>query len=218
VWAPRNRAVVTVRAPQVSLGQVRDGAMTSVPSMCADLPRWRCAELPVSGRPPRAVATLLTVSDLCFDLYVWVHTDDRPGVLARFIDNYVDVQHSREPRLDAFVRTYVQERPGPGDQQILLGLRREPSRDQGFTMYLGAQHHDEAIIRITEEGDLVLGLGLRDPDNSPEVWKRGVDLMAFLRSEFNALGGVAGVELAPPKSALEWAEEAMVQFREGAGP
>lgn len=154
----------------------------------------------------------------CFDLYVWVQTNDRPRVLSRFIDKYVDVQSSREPRLDAFVRTFVQEAPGPGDHEALLELCREPSQDQGFTLYLGAQRHYEAIITITEEGDLVLGLGLDDPDNSPEVWKRGAELMASLRDEFNALGGVAGVELPPPQSALEWAEEPVVQFREGAGP
>ncbi|MFD2078218.1 hypothetical protein [Actinopolymorpha cephalotaxi] len=154
----------------------------------------------------------------CFDVYVWVHTEDRPGVLARFIDSYVDGHSPREPRFGAFVRTYVQEAPSPGDQEGLVDLRRQPPRDRGLTLYLGAKHHYEAIITITEEGDLVLGLGLDDPDNSPEVWKRGAALMASLRAEFNAHGGVAGVELPPPQSALEWADEAMVQVRQGTSP
>lgn len=99
-----------------------------------------------------------------------------------------------------------------------MELRRDASAEQGFSLYLRAKNHYEAIITITEEGDLVLGLGLDDPDNSPEVWERGHALMAALRTEFGAIGGVGGVELPPAQSGSEWADEAMVQVREGTGP
>jgi hypothetical protein len=44
---------------------------------------------------------------------------------------------------------------------------------------------------------VVLGIGLDDPDNSPAIWRQGAALLASLRAEFTALGGIGGVELAP---------------------
>jgi len=73
-------------------------------------------------------------------------------------------------------------------------------------------------MTVTEEGDLVLGIGLDDPDNSPHVWQRGTLLLASLRAEFAAIAGIGGVELAPPQSISEWAEDALVQVREGTVP
>jgi hypothetical protein len=154
----------------------------------------------------------------CFDVYVWVRTGDRPGVLSRFIDRYIDVRNPGEPRFDAFMRRFVREAPAPGDHEAPVELRRDASGEQGFSLYLHAKYHQEAIITITEEGDLVLGLGLDDPDNSPEVWERGHALMASLRAEFSAIGGVGGVELPPAQSASEWADNALVQMREGTSP
>jgi hypothetical protein len=154
----------------------------------------------------------------CFDVYVWVQGDDRAGVLSRFIDRYVDVQDPGDPRFDAFVRTFVDQAPQDGDHDALLELRRDPAADRAFSLYLHAKHHREAIITVTEEGAMVLGIELDDPDNSPKVWERGAALLASLRAEFGALGGVGGVELAPPQSAAEWAEEALVQLRQGIAP
>jgi len=42
--------------------------------------------------------------------------------------------------------------------------------------------------------------------------------LASLRAEFAALGGIGGGELAPPQSAAEGAEEALVQLRLGIAP
>jgi hypothetical protein len=39
--------------------------------------------------------------------------------------------------------------------------------------------------------------------------------MAPLIAEFDATNGVAGVELPPPQSAPEWADDALVVLREG---
>jgi hypothetical protein len=151
----------------------------------------------------------------CFDVYVWVRSGDRAGVLSRFIDRYVDAQDPGEPRFDAFVRTFVDATPLPGDHDALLEFHRDQAAHRGFSMYVRAKHHHEAIITVTEEGDLVLGVGLDDPDNSPQVWERGTLLLTSLRAEFAALAGIGGVELAPPQSTAEWAEDAMVQIREG---
>ena len=154
----------------------------------------------------------------CFDVYVWVHADDRADVLSRFIDRYVDTHDPGEPRFNAFVRTFVEQAPQDGDQGALVELRRDPATSQAFSLYLHAKHHREAIITVTEEGAVVLGLGLDDPDNSPQVWEQGAALMTSLRAEFAALGAIGGVELAPPPSAAEWAEEAFVQVRQGIAP
>ena len=154
----------------------------------------------------------------CFDVYVWIQQDARAGVLSRFIDRYVDVQNPGDPRFDAFVRTFVDQAPQRGDHDALRELRRDPAADRAFALYLHARQHHEAIITVTEEGAVVLGIGLDDPDNAPEVWERGAALLASLRAEFAALGGIGGVELAPPQSAAEWAEEALVQLRLGIAP
>jgi len=34
----------------------------------------------------------------CFDVYVWVKTNDRPDVLSRFIAQYVDIGSPGDPR------------------------------------------------------------------------------------------------------------------------
>jgi len=151
----------------------------------------------------------------CFDVYVWIQGHDRAGALSRFINRYVDVQDPGDPRFDAFVRTLVDQAPRQGDHEALLELRRDPAADSAFSLYLHARHHHEAIITVTEEGAVVLGIGLDDPDNSPDVWQRGATLLTSLRAEFAALGGIGGVELAPPHSAAEWADDALVQVRQG---
>jgi hypothetical protein len=151
----------------------------------------------------------------CFDVYVWVRTDARPVVLSKFIDRYVDAEQPREPRLDAFVRTFIAREPAPGDLDALAELRRDASARDAFSMYLRAKMHYEAIITLTQEGDIVLGLGIADPNNDPETRHRASDLMASLREEFGARSGVAGVELPPPQSAAEWEEDGLVVLRVG---
>jgi hypothetical protein len=154
----------------------------------------------------------------CFDVYVWIEGHDRAGALSRFINRYVDLQDPGDPRFAAFVRTFVDQAPRQGDHDALLELRRAPAAERAFSLYLHARHHHEAIITVTEEGALVLGIGLDDPDNSPEVSERGATLLASLREEFAARGGIGGVELAPPQSAAEWADESLVQVRQGLAP
>jgi hypothetical protein len=154
----------------------------------------------------------------CFDIYVWVPGNDYADVISRFIDLYVDTHEPGEPRFGAFVRTVVEGAPLNGDQTALVELRRDSAASQAFSLYLHAKHHHEAIITVTEERAVVLGLGLDDPDNSPEVWDRGKALMTSLRAEFDAVGAIGGVELPPPQSAAEWAEDALVQVRQGTGP
>lgn len=168
----------------------------------------------MAASSPRYIASVPP----CFDVYVWVQGDGTAEVLSRFIDRYVDSHDPGEPRFDAFVRMFVDQAPQDGDEGALNELRHDPAAGQAFSLYLHAKHHHEAIITVTEEGALVLGLGLDDPDNSPRVWEQGAALMTSLRAEFAALGAMGGVELAPPQSAAEWAEEALVQVRHGMAP
>jgi hypothetical protein len=150
-----------------------------------------------------------------FDVYVWVRTDVQPVVLSRFIDRYVTAEQPGEPRFDAFVRTFIAREPAPGDLEALAELRRDDSAGEAFSMYLQAKTHEEAIITLTEEGDIVLGLGIDDPYNDPDIQRQAADLLASLREEFGARSGVAGVELPPPQSALEWEEDGLVALRVG---
>lgn len=153
-----------------------------------------------------------------FDSYVWVTRGDRAAVLSRFIDRYVDPQTPGDPRFDAFIRVYVTELPAPGDLDSLAEIRRDDQAVKGFSIYLRAREYCGAIITVTEEGTLVLGLSIDDPENSPQTVEQASELMRSLITEFHAKAGVGGVELAPPQSAIEWREEGLVLLREGILP
>jgi hypothetical protein len=151
----------------------------------------------------------------CLDVYVWVTPPDRAEVLSHFIDRYVDAEDPGDPRLNALVRTFISAKPAPGDRQALEELRRGDKEGPAFSIYLHARNHHETIITITEEGAVVLGIGLDASDSSPQIEDRAAALLTTLMAEFKAQAGVAGVELAPPQSATEWAEEDLAQLRLG---
>jgi hypothetical protein len=153
-----------------------------------------------------------------FDSYVWVTRGDRAAVLSRFIDRYVDPERPGDPRFDAFIRVYVTELPAPGDLESLAELRRDDQAVEGFSIYLHAREYWGAIITVTEEGALVLGLSLDDPLNSPQTVEQASTLMRSLITEFHAEAGVGGGELPPPQSAKEWRDEGLVVLREGILP
>jgi hypothetical protein len=134
------------------------------------------------------------------DVYVWVRTNDRPAALSQFIDRYVDAAHPGEPRFQAFRRTFVAQTPSPGDADALAELHRDTEAVNALSLYLRAKTHYEAIITVTEEGDLVLGLGLDDPDNHPETQREASELLASMMDEFQASSGIAGVELCQRRS------------------
>ena len=140
---------------------------------------------------------------------MWVPGSDIPGVLRRFIDRYVAAEQSVYQRpLSALIRTHVDLDPAEGDQAELEDLPRQPEAVNAFSIYLRGAAHDEAIITLTEETDLVLGLGIDDRDESPEAWDEAVRLLDELMREFDAVSGMAGGDwVRPPQSALEWAEE-----------
>ena len=151
----------------------------------------------------------------CFDVYVWVKSADRPGTLARFVDQYVDLAHPGDPRFEPFMRTFVTENPLPGDVEALADLRRDPDAKSAFSLYLGAVGFDGAIVTLTEEGDVVLGLSLDDPMNDPAVWRQGSEVLAGLLADFEASTGIGGVELHPPQSRAQWDEDGLVMERVG---
>jgi hypothetical protein len=70
-------------------------------------------------------------------------------------------------------------------------------------------------VTLTEEGDLVLGLGLDDPANDPGVERQAAALLNTLVNELRGSAGIGGVELAPPQSAAEWGEDDLVSMRVG---
>jgi hypothetical protein len=150
------------------------------------------------------------------DVYVWVPTAGA-DVLTAFIDRYVDTARPGDDRLDAFVRAYVDGTADAADRAALADLRRSDD-DPGFSLYLRARGYDGAIITVTDERAVVLGLSLDDPDASPIVAARARALLDRLRDEFDAPAGCAGTELAPPHSREEWVRGDMVQWRSGALP
>ncbi|MBB2924490.1 hypothetical protein [Cellulomonas cellasea] len=144
-----------------------------------------------------------------FLAYVWVPGSDVPGVLRRFVDRYVAAEQPVYQRpLAALLRTYVDLDPAEGDEAELADARRNPEAVHGFSIYLRGAVHDEAIITLTEESDLVLGLGIDDRDESPEAWDEAVHLLDHLMGEFDAVSGMAGGDwVRPPQSALAWVDE-----------
>ncbi|MGW2094551.1 hypothetical protein [Promicromonospora sukumoe] len=136
-------------------------------------------------------------------------------MLATFIDRYVDAEDPGEPRFEALVRALVDEQPATGDREALADLRRDPDASRAFSMYVRARAHYRAIVTLTEEGDLVLGLTLDDPLSDPEVAVQAAELIADLKEEFQAVAGIAGVELPPPQSASEWREDELAMLRDG---
>jgi hypothetical protein len=151
----------------------------------------------------------------CFDVYVWVRSADRPATLARFVDRYVDRADPGDPRFDAFIRTFVAEDPLPGDAEALADLRRNGDADAAFSLYLRATGFHEAIVTLTEEGDVVLGVGLDDPLNDVAVERQASEILARLMDDFDGSAGIGGVELPPPQSLVEWSEEGLVMLRVG---
>lgn len=151
----------------------------------------------------------------CFDVYIWVEPDERASTLSRFVADYVDSANPGEPRFDAFLRTYVTAAPMPGDSDALAELCRDPDAVSAFSLYLRARDFYGAIVTLTEEGAVVLGLSIDDPLDEPDVEPRASDLIASMMEEFNGKAGVGGVELAPPQSAEEWADDGLITMRMG---
>lgn len=139
-------------------------------------------------------------------------------MLAAFIDRYVDTENPGDPRFEALVRVLVDERPAAGDRDALADLRRDPDSISAFSVYLRARSHRGAVVTVTEEGDLVLGLEIDDPFDDPTVVLHAAGQISELRTEFGAVAGIAGVELAPPQSASEWRDDALVILRTGHVP
>lgn len=151
----------------------------------------------------------------CFDVYAWIRSDDRPATLSRFVDRYVDRSDPGDPRFYAFLRTFVEGTPSPGDAAELADLRRDADAEAAFSLYLRAKHFHGAIVTLTEEGDVVLGLSLDDPLNDPDIERQASQVLARLMDEFGGTEGIGGVELAPPQSLVEWAEDGLVALRVG---
>ncbi|MGI5182707.1 hypothetical protein ACQEVZ_41275 [Dactylosporangium sp. CA-152071] len=152
----------------------------------------------------------------CIDVYVWV-PDWELATLTAFIDRYVDVADPCDDRLSAFTRVYAGGVPGDADRAALADLRRDPS-DEGVSLYVRSPAYYGAIITVTRERVLVLGVSLDDPDGSAEVLAQAGEVLTTLREEFRAPAGCAGVELAPAHSRQEWEGDALVQIRVGTLP
>jgi hypothetical protein len=97
----------------------------------------------------------------------------------------------------------------------LADLRRDPDADSAFLLYLRAIDFHGAIVTLTEEGDVVLGLSLDDPMNDPAVERRASEVLAGLLNGFGGNAGIGGVELHPPQSRAQWAEDGLVMIRVG---
>lgn len=152
-----------------------------------------------------------------FDTFVWVEPADRAATLGAFIDAYVDDVRPGSSRFEAFVRTYVDGLRRPADLEALAELRRDAGVqvDDCFSIYLRARKHFDAIVTLTREGAVVLGLSIDDPTNDPRVWKRGEKVAKLLMVEFDGLAAMGGVEIPPPQSRQEWESAERTEFRLG---
>ena len=139
----------------------------------------------------------------CIDVYVWVDSCDCATVIGRFIDRYVDTCDPGDPRYYAFVRQFVWKKSRPGDREELAEIRRDDARN-ALSLYVHSRSHYQAIITITEEGGVVLGLSIDDADDDPDALRVVGELLSTLMSEFDASAGLADVELPPPQSRREW--------------
>ncbi|WP_157413016.1 hypothetical protein [Aeromicrobium sp. Root236] len=153
----------------------------------------------------------------CFDAYVWVEPADRAATLRAFLDAYVDQVRPGDSRFEAFVRTYVDESPHEGDREALAELRRDDALqvDDCFSLYLRARNHFDAIVTLTRDGAVVLGLSLDDPYGRPAVGKQALKLAKALMAELDAVAAMGGIEVPPPQSRQEWADAARTEFRIG---
>lgn len=149
------------------------------------------------------------------DVYVWVDTDDPARTIGRFIDRYVDVSDPGDTRLDAFVRRFVVHSPWPGDEAELAEMRRHDDARNALSLYVHSTYLDGAIITVTEEGGVVLGLTIDDAEEKPETTQLARDVMCTLMHEFHARGGIAGVEVVPPQSRAEWRDAPDLLLRVG---
>jgi len=153
----------------------------------------------------------------CTDVYIWVD-NPTPGLLRRFISRYVrqDEPGSDGARLEAFERVYIDESPESGDQESLGGLGEGAEFDGTFTIYLASPEYCGVIIAPMGDGAVVLGVSLDDPDGSPATLDRALTVMEELRAEYGSPAAIAGVELPPPRTRLEWATTLGVERRIGA--
>ncbi|MFM9588154.1 hypothetical protein ACKI1J_01450 [Streptomyces scabiei] len=152
----------------------------------------------------------------CLDVYVWVPRRT-PDVFRTFIDRHVDTADLGDERLRAFVRTHVVGEPHEGDAEALAELRPGDDSGDGFALYVRARAFHGAVIAPTHDGAAVLGLSIDDPDGSPRTRDTARRLLDRLRREFSAPAGIAGVELPPPRTRAEWAQEP-VELRVGRVP
>ncbi len=151
----------------------------------------------------------------CLDLYVWIEPSRRDEAVKQFLRHYVDAEKPGDPRFDAFVRVFVTQSAAAEDHMALAELRRDDAAGDEFSLYVQARKHHQAILTITRERAAVLGLSLDDPYYSRGTGWRGRLLLRRLRREFSAPAGIAGAELPPPQSRLEWTEAWPVAFRSG---
>ena len=151
----------------------------------------------------------------CMDVYVLVRGGDRPTTLSKFITRYVDLENPGDPRLEPFIRVLVDEQPVAGDAEELATLRRgDPDTHEAISLYVNSTAFYGAIVTLTEEGDLVLGLRIDDPEDTA-IETYASQVLTRLMDEFRGEAGIAGAELPPPQSLTEWTEAAYVLLRVG---
>jgi hypothetical protein len=63
--------------------------------------------------------------------------------------------------------------------------------DHTFSLYVRARYHHSAIVTVTEEGAVVLGLSVDDSDDSTATVDQAAELLIQLRDEFAVSAGVA---------------------------
>jgi hypothetical protein len=151
----------------------------------------------------------------CLDIYAWIEPEHRQVALERFIERYVDTESPGDPRLEAFLRVHVHGNGSAADLDELAELQRADDVGDAFSLYVHARGYEFAILTVTKERAVVLGLSLDDPDDSTDVLAEGTELLRELCREYSARAGLAGVEVPPPQSWPQWTSEPYALVRLG---
>lgn len=146
-----------------------------------------------------------------FDLYVWL-PEAKPQVLRRFVDDYVDVEHPGDDRLHVFIDVYINGLGNPERYEVLNELKLR-ELDKGFALYVKGVRNRHAMITLTEDDALVLGLSIPDEDEGGDgTLDMALSAVHHLKVQFNATADIVGFEEPPPRSRKEW-DEAHVTHR-----
>lgn len=135
------------------------------------------------------------------DVYAWVPAME-PDAWRWFVEQYVNPVQRGEPRWPSFRRKFIEGTGTPKDDEAvaeLMAVEAAPS----VSIYLRGADHYQAMITVTREGAIVLGVSLDDPLGKRDI-EDGRAVLSDLFASCGATAGMIGIELSPPRDLVEW--------------